>query len=666
VLLLVLPAAFAWPALVLGPPCLALGAVHLEDWRDPGRRALPGRDLLIIGDDPEDETLLITGSFQHAGDIRIINHGSLIVRGAAAELVLDGSLQVWDWGTFRVEEGLFRLLQGFRYAHELQVLDDGVVEFLGARLEYGGFPAGGQILGGSRVTFRDTTADVQLTSVVAGDARLDVTRSINSMEAILLEGSSVTFTESSGFIVWLGFAEGMTADFSFPDTSGEVTWSFSSDLPGVSGVDYRLAIESCREVLLAMISWPGSAVTVRDSALRACGLYLSGEGSLTFTGLCNNSDYQDYSLPLEDRTLRLVDTRIETWNVYPGGSQELTLNHCLIGELIGYGTSRTTMNFCFIDGSGGYFGVEDQAEVWSVFSSIASDVVVRDFGVLLFLYSSQQLGLFQGAENGFTLIFDAGLWTEPRPSGASRFYIGALSSPVWQAPLDADVPIRGTARILAGPELPLVFERYWLDYGEGEEPSEWTMIGEPHFEPVVDGLLETWDTRGLAPGVYSLRLNIQAADETPVPLAGTILLGHFPTYTPVPAPSATPTPLPTPSPSPLPAGVQVELHLDRSEFRSGDLFRPELRVSNGGESRAVDLYVVLAVGAGYWFWDDWTVEPDYQRRFLDAGVSWSEPLLELRWPAGAGSGSAAFYAAATAAGTFELLGEIDEQEFSWR
>jgi 1A family penicillin-binding protein len=62
------------------------------------------------------------------------------------------------------------------------------------------------------------------------------------------------------------------------------------------------------------------------------------------------------------------------------------------------------------------------------------------------------------------------------------------------------VQVQGNAR---GPGVQL----YRLQYGPGLNPSSWTQIGGDHYHTVDNGLLETWDVRGLD-GLYTLQLSV--------------------------------------------------------------------------------------------------------------------------------------------------------------
>jgi len=61
--------------------------------------------------------------------------------------------------------------------------------------------------------------------------------------------------------------------------------------------------------------------------------------------------------------------------------------------------------------------------------------------------------------------------------------------------------VRGTASI----------DNFWfykLEFGWGEWPTEWYVIEDLHYEPVVNGFLDDWKTGALPEGVYQLRLTV--------------------------------------------------------------------------------------------------------------------------------------------------------------
>jgi hypothetical protein len=86
------------------------------------------------------------------------------------------------------------------------------------------------------------------------------------------------------------------------------------------------------------------------------------------------------------------------------------------------------------------------------------------------------------------------------------------------------------------------FASYTLDFGAGDNPTLWTPITDQRAQAVDRALLGVWNTTGLAPGRYRLRL--RAVDsflntQESAPLV--VTLSAPPTPTPQPTPTSAPT-----------------------------------------------------------------------------------------------------------------------------
>ena len=67
--------------------------------------------------------------------------------------------------------------------------------------------------------------------------------------------------------------------------------------------------------------------------------------------------------------------------------------------------------------------------------------------------------------------------------------------------ISGTVTIQGTANIEA-------FQFYKIEYGLGENPEQWHSISNVRQTPVVDDVLDTWNTTGFPNGVVKLRLTV--------------------------------------------------------------------------------------------------------------------------------------------------------------
>lgn len=80
-----------------------------------------------------------------------------------------------------------------------------------------------------------------------------------------------------------------------------------------------------------------------------------------------------------------------------------------------------------------------------------------------------------------------------------------ISSPSMFATVNGQVQITGTA---SAPD----FDRYRVLVGSGLNPQSWTAVGKEPIDPVVDGVLATWDTAGLS-GLYAIQLQVIHSDQ---------------------------------------------------------------------------------------------------------------------------------------------------------
>ena len=103
--------------------------------------------------------------------------------------------------------------------------------------------------------------------------------------------------------------------------------------------------------------------------------------------------------------------------------------------------------------------------------------------------------------------------------GVAALPVGEVINATWRikSPATGDV-VSGTVPIIGTVNFsPDQVKFYKVEWGVGEEPSEWITMGEIHNQPVIDGQLELWHAEGLPPGVYSLRLVLVKPDGNTLP-----------------------------------------------------------------------------------------------------------------------------------------------------
>jgi hypothetical protein len=186
-----------------------------------------------------------------------------------------------------------------------------------------------------------------------------------------------------------------------------------------------------------------------------------------------------------------------------------------------------------------------------------------------------------------------------------------ITSPASGAELRGTVRIMGTATV---PDL----QFYKVEFGRGSEPANWSVIGSTHNSPVIDGVLETWNTGAVPDGVYTLQLQAVRLDgnwdsfyvrevvvandappptetplptEVPSPTSTAIPTADVPTATAAPSPTVAPSPT-APPPTETPPVPEEEEEPDPAESEA----ETEAPDPDEGEQPAPDVVPALPLG----------------------------------------------------------------------
>ncbi len=488
-----------------------------------------GRGELVIGDTPA-ETLVINGQWNQTEDIVVINDGVLIVRDA--DLLMDGDIIVVD-GTFLADSSTIIFDQQYLYQYTFIAGGAANFQMSNCTVASNGYPYNFAIFDSAAVTIESVNYKDFTTYALFGEPTLEK-RHINlAGEFVVLDSARCTFVDVDTILVWCSMMDSSVIDFTFPGSEPVYDWLFDATVDGVTGVGYSVYCDSVYSPWWGMFSGSGSDVTIRDSEMRSCGIFFEGSSIDTLSGFVNGIDHEDHAFPFSDRTLRFVNTTVETISLYPWQSSELAFSGSIVGEVL-------TMDqaFCFgqsyyLDGTGGHIEASGNSVNIAALSMITADALARDEGILIIAACSQLWGQ-NWAEKGSKLFF-VQTTTNSMPLAYDYATVGYefVSGPT-VAPLDALVPILGSVWVDGGPDNDVDLVGYKVFY---EPPGEETryQIGQEQEQEVREDTLIMWDTAGLTTGTYSLvvefydslgdtlegfspiRLEVQAGAEPTVP-----------------------------------------------------------------------------------------------------------------------------------------------------
>jgi hypothetical protein len=456
---------------------------------------------IIIGDTPG-ETLLITGYFYNAGNIFVINDGVLRLKNA--DFNLDGNIYVLNQGKFLADSSYLKFLQDYIYQYGITLIDSAEFILTNSKTRYNGFPFGFSTDDFSRVVIQNTTNFDWTTAMVCGRANVYLNNVGITGEWLFADNCFARFNRVDNFLSWYFFPESSIIDIKFPDGALVNGFFIDSTLGNIQGIGYHIEIDSSTNCMWAAIPLEGSDVVIDSSLLRVTGLLLGGADSLSLSGLVNGLYYEDYTLPLVDRNYHLTHTTVQTWNIYPFDTVSLEVYSSIFGELCAYGNSYVYIHNAFCDGTGGHLESSDNAFLITVLSSISADIISKGHSICIIGYSALPWGNIWATGSSIMLLVNTMFPLEPIPSDTSLVFVLSITGPNSGNTNDT-IPIMGSAWIDRGPYQPLDFGYYQVFY-RAEDDTNWLPISDSCTNEVRTDTLCYWNTAGLNPGNYVIRL----------------------------------------------------------------------------------------------------------------------------------------------------------------
>jgi hypothetical protein len=508
---------------------------------------------LVIGDTPGEVFTVNAGtSFSHTGDIYIVGTGTLLVNGT---LNLTGTVYVGGSGNFTVDGGQFHLMgdytnivgyqngriifrndallhyvQTYVGQHNIICGEDARVELSNSRVSADGSSESIVMGGNSSYHAVNMICPDWKTWYLSGQTSLTLEKVNIGGDIVFYDSPTMHFVDTVGIMPWLFFDSGAVVDYQFPDgfpgnPTAPVTMTFDNSLAGVSGIPWSITMENCTYVAWGINPYPGSDVTVRNSELAMILFRFVGPGQSQLTGIMqNDSYYDDLTVPVADRHLRLMNTAVTWWKVDVIEGHELTADAVIFSEMMVKENSRALLTNSICEGI--HLGAVHDAfvdfrdgEVWSYVSVWDNATMVLRNSEVDFRKSEYRYQTRNIAHNNARLYclnttfgyeIDP-LESEPEAADSALTMVINIDGPTAVKPGEI-ASIVGSAWIKTGPYSPVVYNSYVLEVSP-EGRSQWETIRRSS-NAVKEGILGMWQTAGLPIGRYRLRLTLYVDGDT--------------------------------------------------------------------------------------------------------------------------------------------------------
>lgn len=459
-------------------------------------------DTVFVGGVAHD-TLRISGNYAHNGPIFVFNDGVLIVKNAI--LNNTGDLYVFGHGRVFVDSSQCTFPQQYFYQRMILAAQDAYVNFHYSTFAYSGM-SHSLVMGDSASVVMNLVHNYDWTTAgLYGYPSVYVRGSNLGGEYIMDYDGQATFNNVDTLLIWHTFPEYSVINYSFPAGAAVYGYHFNNTIAGIAGINYNANADSCYNVWWGMMPSNGSDVTISNSVIRTVGALFQRGDSVTVSSVLDNSSYTNFVMPVTDRNLHFINSSVQTWSFYLSDTSKVKILNCTLGEVGTEGTSSIGAQQTLVDGSGGYFWATDTSTIIAANCTSYNTVRSERYGIFIMAYGNMPYTGPTSIAHSVMVSVQNTLAADPYPYDGSIAWMEDIAGPS-TAHADSTIALTGSAWIDQGPN------GSWFDWQSYSMSYQlygntgWTYFVHDSTTEIRHATLANWNTTGLAPGTYVLRL----------------------------------------------------------------------------------------------------------------------------------------------------------------
>ncbi|MBT3423740.1 MAG: T9SS type A sorting domain-containing protein [Bacteroidetes bacterium] len=483
---------------------------------------------LIVGFFDSSEVFILDKDTTINGNVLVLNKGQLIVQKDVnctinggiillnqaefkvnrAVFTLKGNVMALHNSLFEIDSSEFIVPMDYRYQHSVAGIHNAQVKWTNSTISFGKGLLSGIFLNQSSFILQNNEFLQSVTISMHNQSSLDVKNTSNAWEFLVADSCSINIRNSSDFIFWLYFSDQQTSSITFPQGNYIQKLDFNSSVSGLEDITYSMSIDSTSNIKWGVIQQAGSDLTIKNSLMRTFGMFFDHGKSEKITGLINNQFYEDDTFTYSDRSLRLVNTDILTWNFYAVKQTNLQIEGCLFGEVLAFdqGIVSTVASIC--DGSGGYLGAESgqlnlfATEIEAQLLTSGSTLTILaeseiDYKWLPATFAHSSIALFANTKrNGVIEALDTSFVLEVFIDSFKNQHSNSI------------VPIHGTINHFNGPFNPSFIRYYRVEAINLASPTIRLLVADSLTNLVADDVLCFWNTNDIPAGTYDIVVSV--------------------------------------------------------------------------------------------------------------------------------------------------------------
>lgn len=460
-------------------------------------------DTLIIGETAND-SVVITGTWVHNGPIFIIGDGKLVFNNANATILGD----IWVWGntaTFISNNSTLYIPQQYFYQRSLVAAGNARFQITNTYMDFSGLSHNFVVTDSAQFILKNVTKNGFATNGLSKKGEIHIDSTNVAGEFVCTDQVKVSFRKAHTVLLWHHIPDGGILNHTFPAPDTVLSYQFSDALPGVQNIGYQIQVDTCTDVMWALMPASGSNTTIANSTLRAIGVWFETPGTMSVSGLVNNTTYSDFTPTMTDKTLHLTNCFVRTWSIYTFRQSEIQLTGSIVGEIGSMGKSKVTGQNIMVDGSGGYTWANDSSALICFNTSAINDFRATGNGMAILAYSSLLNGVAMATGQAILIVNQSSLPELPIAYDNSCVWYNNIERPA-SGYQNSVIPIIGSSYIEKSATSPLMgFSWYQLLYKKSGDTT-WIPITERVFNAKKDTVIADWNTASIAPDSYQLKL----------------------------------------------------------------------------------------------------------------------------------------------------------------
>jgi len=477
----------------------------IDNWRkDVIKPSLnKSTDTLFVGLTPGD-SLFLTGVFANDGPVLVYGDGILVFDNAQA--LINGDIIVWgEAARLVIKNSTITSPQSYIYQRSMVAAGQAHIIIENAILNYSGLSHNLVITDSASINWINVEKYGFTTCGLWNKGEIDINGTPQAGEFIMTHQTKASFSHANTVLIWHHIPDTGVFNITFPAGDTVSSFQLNNTTPGVQGTYYQYTIDTCTDVMWGLMPEPGSHIHITNSELRTIGLWFKNQNNFQVSGLVNSSQYTNFTAPLNDRVLILENTFVRTWSLYVFENAQGNIDNCIVGEIGVFENADVEVDNSLIDGSGGFFFSEGISKIINGFSFLNCDFQSKDNSFAFQVYGGQNWGRCIALDKSIMFVIQSNLPDIPEIyNDAMVWYIKLEgSSNIWSGSIH---DILGSAWLnKASAFYPHEFSHYEVSY-KHPDSTNWLPICGPVYNEVYSNVLCTWNTTGIMPGNYLLRL----------------------------------------------------------------------------------------------------------------------------------------------------------------